>query len=1080
MSSTGKKEYTIKINGVTQGITDVTKLAKAINALDAVTDKQINVNAKATAETKAKVKALTDEEKAAKRLADTRARIAEADSEQNKQQIAATRELRERTREVTRAVIQEELAEDSIAAMGMQLTDLRLDYEALTAAQRADVEVGVALLDQIQALDAEYKALRESTGNFRDSVGNYEKALKGLGDLKDGLDKAGNGSTGLASSIVGSNDVLDAFGDTTDAVAVASEGLQGTIALGSQAMEIYNLVVKENIIQEKAAAVMDAIRTVQLRAKAAAEVQAAKGTVAGTVAQAAFNVVASANPYVLIALALIAVGAGLYAFISRTDDAAESQKEFNALQAISIEQLEEYSVKVKRAADDRYSQLQNELDVLTARGAKTAEIRNAENNLMKERAVNNARLRGFYGQEIDDLEANRKKIDELRETLAKLNIEKAKGEDKIRIDIDLDGKVDKVDIEEAITAVQGQVDNLDKKVTLAVDIKADEEAIRNEARVTAAARAKEDRDRSKETAAAELSDLRALQDQKSKLLDQTNENARAALKQANAREIEDLRTRLRTDENLTARSRELINAQILTLGKVLNKQLADLGKEYRAEQLQSARELIDSRNALIIGAEDRQTEEIKTRYTRQIHDLENKLRDDTTLTLTQQSYLTEQMANAQVMRDRELAALSAASLDARANEELARVDETLAAQMDKITKFTGDLMVRDKTGFQLIDVEATRANLAASNAALGEYVGGLVGYQRQLDAAHDATLTTLKQGTPEYQAELDKYAKATQENSKKIALAQNEQRDNTKANKLVEVEYYRDAADKITAIAQDTVAIFQQGAELFAASIQGQLESLNSSLDAANTKYDGAKELQDKAVAAVQDTEAQLQDATGGTAVALKEQLAEQMRARNAAQRDEQRLAKEKEKLEADIRKKEKQAKRIALISDIAGATANGFAAVAQALKAYPPPFSYIAAGITGALAAVQVAGMTKQLTKLATGGEIKGPSHSNGGVPIGLGYEAEGGEFMINKLAYANNGPIVRLINSSTGPVSPEQLVGLTQGGTNVISTDIMRDNNRDVVEAIEGIDIKPVVSVAEIMDVSQQVTEVRELSGY
>lgn len=1078
--TTGKKEYSIKINGVTQSIKEVDKLETSIAKLDAALDKNRTATVKTEDAAKKQTKALSDEEKAAKKLADTRARIAQADNEANKAQIAATRELRERTREVTRAVIQDGLAEDSIASMGMQLTDLRLEYEGLTAAQRADETQGVALLAQIQALDAEYKALRESTGNFRDSVGNYEKALKGLGDLKDGLDKVGNGSSGLASSIVGSNDVLETFGETTDAVSIASEGLQGTIALGTQVAEVYNLVVKEGIIQQKAAAIMDGIRTVQLRAKTAAEALATRGTIGATIAQAAFNLVAYANPYVLLALALVAVVGALFAFASRTDDAAESQKELNELQAVAMDQLDAYAEKMKTAGEARVTQVQNELDILKASGAKTAEIRAAEDKLFRERSANNARLKGFYGEELDNLDANIAKVDALREVLAKLNIEKAKGEDSVKLDIDLDGKVDKADIEEAITAVQGQIDNLGRKVTIATEIKTDRVAIENEARVTAAARAKEDRDRRKDEQAQELSDLRALQDTKAKLLATGYETQRTALKQANAREIEDLRVRLRTDRDLTAKSRALINADIVALGKLLNKQLADLRKEQRAEELEGARAVIDSRNALIIGATERATEELKTRYTRQIHDLENRLRDETGLTITQQAYITEQIKNAAILRDRELAAIAAAGLDARASEELAKTDDLLGRQRDKITKFTGENEVRSKTGLKLIDVAATRKNLADTNTALDQYIAGLTNYDLQLEKAHKSMLGTLQQGTPEYQAELDKYAKATQDNAKKIAQAQNEQAANTRESQGVQLEAYKDTAGKITAIAQEVVGIFTQGADLFAASIQSQLDALNTSLDAVNTKYEDAKALQETSVQAVQETEAQLQQATGGTADALRAQLQDQMRARNEAQREEKRIAKEKEKLEADIRKKEKQAKRVELLSQIAAATANGYQAVTQALAAYPPPFSYIAAGITGALAAVQVGGMVKQLVKLEDGGEIVGPRHAQGGVPIGLGYEAEGGEFMVNRTAYSNNGDLVRFINESNGAVSAEDLVGLVPGGSTMVINDTVRQSNADIVEAIEGIDIRPTVAVTDIQDVQDQIVAVQELAGY
>jgi hypothetical protein len=53
----------------------------------------------------------------------------------------------------------------------------------------------------------------------------------------------------------------------------------------------------------------------------ALESNATKGA---TVAQAAFNLVAKANPYILLATAAIAAGAAIYAFTQKTDDATRA------------------------------------------------------------------------------------------------------------------------------------------------------------------------------------------------------------------------------------------------------------------------------------------------------------------------------------------------------------------------------------------------------------------------------------------------------------------------------------------------------------------------------------------------------------------------------------------------------------------------------------------------------------------------------------------------------------------------------------------------------------------------------------
>ena len=79
------------------------------------------------------------------------------------------------------------------------------------------------------------------------------------------------------------------------------------------------LMLSVRKVQEAALAAAISIRT-------AAEGRGVIATKAATVAQAAFNAVAKANPYVLLATAVIAVGAALYAFASSSDEATEAEK----------------------------------------------------------------------------------------------------------------------------------------------------------------------------------------------------------------------------------------------------------------------------------------------------------------------------------------------------------------------------------------------------------------------------------------------------------------------------------------------------------------------------------------------------------------------------------------------------------------------------------------------------------------------------------------------------------------------------------------------------------------------------------
>ena len=138
----GKKEYTLIINGVEKNIKDVTTLNDLLKNLDTTVKGVSGSAGAALSVSKGRAKALTEEEKAAKKLADTERKIQAVRDGATDAQIRANQQLREATREQSRKIQADQLAEDSIKRMGMQLTDLRNEYESLSKAQRDDVTVG--------------------------------------------------------------------------------------------------------------------------------------------------------------------------------------------------------------------------------------------------------------------------------------------------------------------------------------------------------------------------------------------------------------------------------------------------------------------------------------------------------------------------------------------------------------------------------------------------------------------------------------------------------------------------------------------------------------------------------------------------------------------------------------------------------------------------------------------------------------------------------------------------------------------------------------------------------------------------
>lgn len=1087
MASTGIKEYTLKINGVDTGIKDVTKLEAAVNKLDK-TVRQANAAQTAAAKSStSKAKALTDEEKAAAKLEATQKRIEAANSAANKAQIQANIELRERTREITRQIQISQTAEGSIRQMGMTLTDLRNEYEELSAAERANEEVGGALLKQIQALDAEYKGLRESTGNFRDSVGNYGRAVEGLEQLSGKLKAAGDASVGLAANVLNNTRLMSMFGGTTEDVSEGLTAFNNVMIIAMGAQSLYTAVTQEGIIADGIALGVSTARTIQLKAQAAAQALATKGTVAATIAQAAFNIVASANPYVLLALALAAVGAALYAFAGNTDTAAEKQQELNEKQAAFLDLLDQESAKMKTVGDQRVRQLERALELLQAQGAETSKIRTAEDRLATERRKNNARLRGFYGEELSSIEQNRAAVEQYTEVMRKLNNEKLKGETVALLDIDLDGNIDTVKIDEAITSVQGKIDVLNRSVKIAVDLDEETADLEQQAKVAAAARAKADREeainKAKEAAELartrrdlEIAAIREAEDVRIAATENAYERQVRTVVASYDRQIQDLKIRLKDEKNLTVQARKEINETIENLDILRYQELDQLQRERAAAELETLRAAEDSKTSLIKGELERRTVEVNIAYDRQVEDLRKRLEEEKDLTQTQQAAITQMITDAEVKRGRELEALTVDQLNRRASLQTKIIDD----QLKRVRQQVGELTARDEEGLQLIDVDKTRENLAKVGAALGDYVDGVKKYQMELTSAYLASTAAMDKNSIEFLEATANYEAAMDDTTAKIAEALKEQQTLVKQSSRVQSDYWADMFGKIAEYAQVGVDAAASVIDTWSTGLQFAIDNLNEQLDVINERYDEAQEQREKAVENVEKLEERMQAATGGTQEALRVQLQDAMHARQEAEREEARLAKEKEKREAEIAKREKQQRRLDLIGGIAQGIANTAEAVTKALTLVWP-LNLVMAAVVGAAGAAQVGIMSRQLTKLADGGKIEGKSHALGGARIeGTNIEVEGGEMVVNKISTASNEGLLNFINDARGAVSLADIAGFYSNDTPVLASDVAQSADDRVVEAIERIDMRPQVAVVDIMDVQQQVVEVQDLSGY
>lgn len=613
--------------------------------------------------------------------------LAFAESE-NAKRLAELKQAQKEANELNKLTTRlNQSAEGSYNRLSAQYSINKIYLNNMTVEEREATEEGRKLVAETKAIYEEMKRLQEATGKTSLNVGNYSDAAKGLTTqienqtkqlallrlegkqgtaeyqqlsketaiLRDAVKDATAEITRMASDTSNLDAVLsfaagasggfaaftgamELFGSESEEVQEAQKKLQAAIAITTGVQAIQNAVQKQS-------AIMLGISRLQMAALSKAQVynrlvtmQGTKATLAATIAQKAFNLIAAANPYVLLALALVTVVGALVLFASNTDKSAKNQQKLNEAQKVWLDYLETEATEMNRVSNERVAQLNRELNIAKARNASLSETRKIEDEILAERTKAHNKSVGFYGQELDDLEANRAKLKQLNDMLVQLNNAKARGDKKVYIDVDLDGKIDKVKVDEAIEAVQGQIDNTGRAVDIAVNLKTEGADLDAERKILAAQRLQENRDAAK----AETDILRKAEDARIALIKNTFDQQRAQRQAANARAIADIQLQLRTETNLSVKARKALNEQIVLLREQLAVDMVDIANQQRAAELSAQRATQDAQIALMAEGAEKQREQLRVEYERQIQDITTRLETEKGLTEAQATELLNQ------------------------------------------------------------------------------------------------------------------------------------------------------------------------------------------------------------------------------------------------------------------------------------------------------------------------------------------------------------------------------------------------------------------------------------------------------
>lgn len=517
----------------------------------------------------------------------------EAINAELKQEKDAVREL---SKEVQNNLKQRKEEAGSLRALRAELSNLTKQYDGLgEEARKADLERSLeegGIAAQIVDVTNKIKEAEEATLRFYRNVGNYEGSVKPLrqelkeivmemtklklegkdsgeryqelakraGEIKDAMMDASAEVRQLASDTGDFDAILQAmttgggvfeaatgamelFGVESENVEEAQRKLQATMAV------VQGLTAVQNNLQRESALMLgvSAVQTWALQKAKLAEAAATKGgtvaTIAATAAQKVFNAIAKANPYVLLATALISVVGALALFSKGSQEAARAQKAMDAELANTNEQIE----RIKSESDFN-------IEIAKAAGAS-------------EKAIRSMRL-----------EAARAAL-----ALADLQLDRAiAGGTPEQI---------KQAQEQSQNAWQGVMKVLNDNTIAEVKArhagsKKVASAIRSGGNDVANAQS--------QAAEKEREAIRQAEDALLDLLDKSIDRQRKELNLQYDRQIEDLRKTLSTEKNLTEKARQAINQTITALEQKKIQELKKLSDEEVKTRIETEQRIIQN------------------------------------------------------------------------------------------------------------------------------------------------------------------------------------------------------------------------------------------------------------------------------------------------------------------------------------------------------------------------------------------------------------------------------------------------------------------------------------------------------
>ena len=201
-----------------------------------------------------------------------------------------------------------------LSQMTRQIQDLTINYNQMSNEMK-NSDFGREVASQIQELT-------QKASEMKDQVMDAANSVKLLSSDTANLDAAKSAIEGLSAGfqLVASAGILGE--ESTEKVIKALARLKAIESATNAVIKISNIFNKASILMLK-------IKDLQTKAATRATLEHAAATGTATAAQRIFNTVAKANPYVLLATAILAVVGALTAFERYCGEAEDAQDDLN-------------------------------------------------------------------------------------------------------------------------------------------------------------------------------------------------------------------------------------------------------------------------------------------------------------------------------------------------------------------------------------------------------------------------------------------------------------------------------------------------------------------------------------------------------------------------------------------------------------------------------------------------------------------------------------------------------------------------------------------------------------------------------